>query len=564
MNGFQKTIAPLACAICAALAILMVSSAVWAFGPALSYAPMITVQLETSSAADTAAKAEQNSAPQDPGSQESQETASEPPTGAGAAPFVCASEAGQRQHCLADTSSGVLLVRSTGSGACLLGKTWGYDDTGVWVSDGCSGEFAVGTTLIEGTANPAPEAVSKKPHVRVETWGEFDPGNGFVVGKTSMGELDISAYALVRYIGQFPEGQSYTDHLGNEHPVDARNDIYSHRIMIFFKGWLGNPKLIYNVFLWTVNTTDQNAIFGSVGYQFSRKFSLYGGINGLPGTRSLQGSHPYWLGHDRVMADEFFRPYFTMGVWATGEITPGLWFNAMLGNNLSTLGIKAVELDRKMSTGFSVWWMPTTHEFGPRGAYGDWESHEKVATRFGVSTTFSPEERFTDSVTGDTGSTVLKLADSLNVFSRGALAPDVAVQTVDYSLLSFDAGVKYKGFYLQTEIYNRWLDNFVADGPLPVTSIHDSGFYVQGAFYPIPKKLELYGATSWIFGDKAAGFGNASEYIIGTNFYPFDSRNYRLNVQVVDVNRSAVSSTFGYYVGGLDGTVVASAFSVFF
>jgi len=34
-------------------------------------------------------------------------------------------------------------------------------------------------------------------------------------------------------------------------------------------------------------------------------------------------------------------------------------------------------------------------------------------------------------------------------------------------------------------------DNFTADGPLPVASIHDSGFYVQGAFYPVKKRLEL-------------------------------------------------------------------------
>ena len=81
----------------------------------------------------------------------------------------------------------------------------------------------------------------------------------------------------------------------------------------------GTPKLVYTVTFWTVLDTNQNAIFGNLGYQFSRKFSLYAGLNGNPGSRSLQGSHPYWLGHDRVMADEFFRPFFNSGVWATGE-----------------------------------------------------------------------------------------------------------------------------------------------------------------------------------------------------------------------------------------------------
>ena len=60
-----------------------------------------------------------------------------------------------------------------------------------------------------------------------------------------------------------------------------------------------------------MNPTDQKNFFAGIGYQFTRQFSVYAGLNGLPGTRSLQGSHPYWLGHDRVMADEFFRPYFS-------------------------------------------------------------------------------------------------------------------------------------------------------------------------------------------------------------------------------------------------------------
>jgi hypothetical protein len=474
------------------------------------------------------------------------------------ATVVCSSAPGERRACAADTSAGVALVKSTGTAACLLGKTWGYDDTGVWVMNGCGGEFVVGQTA------PVPAATPKPPRTPIENWGEFAPGDGFLVGRSSIGELSISAYALVRYLNQLPAEQTFTDHLGNEHVVDTRNDIVPHRALVFLKGWIGLEKLVYNITFWTVTTTDQDALFGNLGCQFSRKFSLYGGINGIPGTRSLQGSHPYWLAHDRVMADEFFRPYFTFGVWAQGEPLPGLWYNVMVGNNSSGLGITAAQLDRDMSTGGSIWWMPTTHEFGPRGAFGDWEIHENVATRFGVSTGRSPEQRFTDDVTGSTGNTTLKLADSLNLFETGSLAPGVTVEEADYRILSFDAGVKYRGFFLQTEIYTRWLDGFRADGALPVASITDKGFYVQGAFFPVPKKLELYGVTSQIFGDKDAGFGRSSEYGMGINFYPTSTRNHRLNVQALDVNGSPVSSTFGYYVGGENGATVSAAFSVFF
>jgi len=66
------------------------------------------------------------------------------------ATVACSSQAGERQHCAADTSAGVALQNSTGTGACLLGKTWGYDDAGIWVSDGCSGEFVLGQTGVPG------------------------------------------------------------------------------------------------------------------------------------------------------------------------------------------------------------------------------------------------------------------------------------------------------------------------------------------------------------------------------------------------------------------------------
>ena len=60
--------------------------------------------------------------------------------------ITCVSTKGERQVCAAATAAGVALLRSTGESSCLLGKTWGYDDAGVWVFDGCGGEFALGST----------------------------------------------------------------------------------------------------------------------------------------------------------------------------------------------------------------------------------------------------------------------------------------------------------------------------------------------------------------------------------------------------------------------------------
>ena len=66
-----------------------------------------------------------------------------------AAPITteCTSRVGERQVCPADTSKGVTLASSGGDAPCLLGKTWGYDDHNIWVSDGCSGRFVTAATI---------------------------------------------------------------------------------------------------------------------------------------------------------------------------------------------------------------------------------------------------------------------------------------------------------------------------------------------------------------------------------------------------------------------------------
>jgi hypothetical protein len=483
-------------------------------------------------------------------------------TGPATRNLVCRSQTGDdRQYCASDTSAGVALLGQTGSTACLLGNSWGYDATGVWVANGCSGEFMLGASA--ASADPATETTPQWAAAAESfTWGEFDPGNGFLIGRNDIGSLSISAYALARYLNQ-DGNDSFIDHNGVEQPVDLRNDIYSHRILVWLKGWIGVEKLIYTITLWTVNTTDQDAIFANIGYKFSDKFNLYAGVFGNPGSRSLQGSHPYWLGHDRVMADEFFRAYFTQGIYANGELLPGLWYSASVGNNNSILGTTAGQLDRKLTTGGSVWWMPTTQEFGPRGAYGDWEMHEELATRFGISYTDSPEQRYTDPGSNPQN-TSLRLTDSTNLFATGALAPGVTVETADYRVLAVDAGFKLRGIFVQAEYFTRWLDGFRGDGVVPIDEIVDTGFYVQGSFFAIPQKLELYAATSRIYGDNDHAIGDASEVLVGMNYYPTNSRNHRLNFQVIDVERSPVSSVFGYYMGGHDGTTISTAFSVFF
>lgn len=395
-------------------------------------------------------------------------------------------------------------------------------------------------------------------------------GRGFEVGRNDVASLNIGAYALVRAIDQLPASQDdATDHLGRPLAVDTRQDINLHRAMINLRGFAFDPRFNYALTVWTVNATESVRVVGSLGYTFSDALTLGAGISGTPGTRSMLGSHPFWLGHDRTLADEYFRTGFSSGVWITGQAPRGTNYKFMVSNNISTLGVNAVEDTRDLAYSGTLWWMPTTGEYGPQGAYGDFEYHEEVATRVGISFARSPrEDRTAQPSAQSPDSTQIRLGDSLLLFELDALGDGVTVQTANFELLALDLGIKYRGFFFQTEAYYRTLNDFrVADFstvPLPTQSIRDKGFYVMSGFFPVPQRLELYASTSRIYPDSQAGFSDSRDVAVGANWYWSGTRYQRMNLQYIDVKDSPASSTFGYFTGGLDGQIISLEASVLF
>jgi len=57
---------------------------------------------------------------------------------------TCESVNNTRHFCSADTRGGVELSRRLSKNECILNRTWGYDSRGIWVSNGCRGEFLIG------------------------------------------------------------------------------------------------------------------------------------------------------------------------------------------------------------------------------------------------------------------------------------------------------------------------------------------------------------------------------------------------------------------------------------
>ena len=58
--------------------------------------------------------------------------------------ITCESRHGRYNFCRIDTDGKAELVRETSSDSCRQGRSWGYEDRGIWVDRGCGGEFRVG------------------------------------------------------------------------------------------------------------------------------------------------------------------------------------------------------------------------------------------------------------------------------------------------------------------------------------------------------------------------------------------------------------------------------------
>ena len=118
---------------------------------------------------------------------------------------------------------------------------------------------------------------------------------------------------------------------------------------------------------------------------------------------------------------------------------------AMFANNLSTLGVSAAQLDNRLDTqSYSVQWLPTTGEFGLWGTFGDYDDHEKLATRLGVHYTHSLEDKQSQPGTEGIENSQIRLTDGSVIFTPDLFGPGITVNEVDYQMTSLDAGIKYR------------------------------------------------------------------------------------------------------------------------
>jgi len=366
--------------------------------------------------------------------------------------------------------------------------------------------------------------------------------------------LKFNINTQIRYLNTLDSDETYTDHLGVVREVHNRHDITVNRAMFILGGYIFDQRAKYSFTVWTSAGAASIVVAANIGWQFNRTLTITGGYTGVPGSRSLVNTFPFFSSSDRTMADNFFRPGFTQGVWASGDLGHGVNYLGFIGNGLNTLNISAQKIDTHMVYSGSLWWEPTG-AYGPggksRNMYDDYFATKKVRTRFGTAFTKSREDRFSNLDQSSPENTSLYNSDGVLTFSTGAFAPGVTVDLATYNMWAMDAGVKWNGLAVNAQYFIRRLDDFEADGPLPITSTFDHGGEIVAGYFVKPRKLMLYGRGSWVKGE----FGDSHEYGFGAKWHFLPTERLWMNAELFNVNRAPYSGTFTPYTAGMKGWV---------
>ena len=398
---------------------------------------------------------------------------------------------------------------------------------------------------------PAPAAAARNVDDRYR--------DGMVIWQTPEGAkvpflLNFNINTQLRYLNTQSSDEEFTDHLGVVREVHTRNDITVNRAMFILGGFIFDQRLRYSFTVWTSAGAASIVVASNIGWRFNKGLSLTAGYTGVPGSRSLVNTFPFFTATDRTMADNFFRPSFTQGVWANGEPVKGLNYLVFVGNGLNTLNISATKIDTNLAVSGSVWWEPLGN-YGPpsrsRNMYDDYFASDKLRIRLGTSFTRSREDRFSNLDQSSPENTSLHNSDGVLTFATGAFAPGVTVDKATYRMLAIDGGMKWNGFAINGQYYFRWLYDFEADGPMPLASTFDHGFELSAGKFVIPKKLMLYARGSAVFGQ----FGDSHEYAGGIKWHFLPTERLWLSGELMRVFKVPYSGGFTPYTAGMTGWV---------
>jgi len=421
--------------------------------------------------------------------------------------------------------------------------------------------------LIRDLVDQAVEArLAGIPRPRYIPATDIAPPKGLLFLKTNprQGEfpfgMALGGYMQLRWFEFARDATSWTDNASITRPINNINTFNINRFLLSFHGHVVDERLVYNFALFgTTNVGLRSGVvpIGLAGWKFSDAATVGVGVTQVPGTREWIESTQWTVGVDRSMANTFFRPGFSPGAAAIGSLGDGtLHYQAGVWNAIDGGTAGVLRRGTSMAWAGNTWWEP----FGPFGlGVSDMEHHDSPVVRLGTSGVYALTAAL-PIAGGNPEDTIVRLSDGTPIAEPNALGPNSLLERYVYRLASVDAAWKYRGVGLAVEYYFRMLDNFAGQGTFERSSIFDHGGMAYVSWCFVPRTYEVYARSSAVTGP----YGTGQEYGGGWNWYLKESRQGRLTLEALYMNRNPAQNFLYPYRAGYTGTAIQTQLVVAF
>ena len=372
--------------------------------------------------------------------------------------------------------------------------------------------------------------------------------------------MALGGYMQLRWFEFARDATQFINAAGRPINVQNINTFNINRFLLSFHGHVLDERLVYNfAFFGTSNVGIRSGVvpIGLLGWKFDEAATVGGGVTPVPGTREWIDPSAWTIGIDRSMANTFFRPGFSPGVAAIGSLADGtLHYQAGVWNAIDGGSTGVLRRGTSMAWAGNTWWEP----WGPFGlGASDMEHHDEPVIRLGTSGVYAPTHAIP--IQGNNPEdTIVRLSDGTALTERNALGANTLVDSFLYRLASVDAAWKWRGVGVFCEYYWRVLDDFRGQGTFSRSSSFDQGGMGYLSWCFVPRTYEVYARSSVVTGP----YGTGQEYGGGLNWYLKQSRQARLTLEALSINRSPAQNFLYPYRAGYTGTAIQTQLFVMF
>ena len=353
-------------------------------------------------------------------------------------------------------------------------------------------------------------------------------------------ELIIRGFAKFRYTAL--NRQTDNPRIQGRQRQDDLSAFEVEDLRVIFDGHIHTPKFTYKIDV-TADTDNANQwrIFNAyVNYAFAEELQVTAGVSKVPFTRQELNSRYMLQLVDRSLANEAFTFRRSLGVFVHGTFARRLSYAMAVMNGLDNRddSPSLEQLDSNFAYGARM----VAHLLGnPIKSESDlaYSKDPQLEVGFSVAANDDKGDRRPSGFYG--------VPDRIR--SGRGIGGYGTVDLTGTELLQFggDAAFRYRGFSVTGEWwmrsveadneFSRWALRTGCDDPVRL-----QGAYVQAGYFIVPRKLEVAGRISSVWGESGE---HSWEYTLGANYFPWGSYNVLLQLDFTRIDEVPTASANG-------------------